>query len=100
MKCKKSLEMISMSTEPEEVITQCIEVISRIINDDTVPRNIRRSADEIKKILLKKENSPSIRAALSIRILDDISTDQNLPLHTRTLIWNLAGQLETIPVDD
>jgi len=89
-----------MSTEPEEVITQCIEVISRIINDDTVPRNIRRSADEIKKILLKKENSVSIRAALSIRILDDISTDQNLPLHTRTLIWNLAGQLETIPVGD
>ncbi|MEA3295006.1 MAG: UPF0147 family protein [Euryarchaeota archaeon] len=92
--------MISMSTEPEEVITQCIEVISRIINDDTVPRNIRRSADEIKKILIKKQDSPSIRAALSIRILDDISTDQNLPLHTRTLIWNLAGQLETIPVDD
>lgn len=89
-----------MSTEPEEVITQCIEVISRIINDDTVPRNIRRSADEIKKILTKKQDSPSIRAALSIRILDDISTDQNLPLHTRTLVWNLAGQLETIPVDD
>jgi len=89
-----------MSTEPEEVITQCIEVISRIINDDTVPRNIRRSADEIKKILIKNQDPPSIRAALSIRILDDISIDQNLPLHTRTLVWNLAGQLETIPVDD
>jgi len=50
--------------------------------------------------MYKKENSPAFKAALSIRILDDISTDQNLPLHTRTLIWNLVGQLETIPVDE
>ena len=89
-----------MSVNPDEIIKQCIEVIERIINDDSVPKNIRRSADEIRTILLKKEDSQSIRAALSIRILDDISTDQNLPLHTRTLIWNLAGQLETIPVGD
>ena len=89
-----------MSVNPDEIIKQCVEVIERIINDDSVPKNIRRSADEIRTILLKEEDSQSIRAALSIRILDDISTDQNLPLHTRTLIWNLAGQLETIPVGD
>jgi uncharacterized protein len=92
--------MMKMSVNPDEIIKQCTEVIERIINDDSVPRNIRRSADEIRTILLKEEDSQSIRAALSIRILDDISTDQNLPLHTRTLIWNLAGQLETIPVSD
>ncbi|MDF1557640.1 MAG: UPF0147 family protein [ANME-2 cluster archaeon] len=87
------------SVEPTEVMRQCIEVIERIINDDSVPRNIRRSADEIKGILSNDQDSTAIRAATSIRILDDISTDQNLPLHTRTTIWNLAGQLETIPVD-
>jgi len=92
--------MIKMSINPDEIIKQCTEVIERIINDDSVPRNIRRSADEIRTILIKEEDSQSTRAALSIRILDDISTDQNLPLHTRTLIWNLAGQLETIPVGD
>lgn len=92
--------MMKMSINPDEIIKQCIEVIERIINDDSVPKNIRRSADEIRTILLKEKDSQSIRAALSIRILDDISTDQNLPLHTRTLIWNLAGQLETIPVGD
>jgi hypothetical protein len=92
--------MMKMSVNPDEIIKQCTEVIERIINDDSVPKNIRRSADEIRTILLKEEDSQSIKAALSIRILDDISTDQNLPLHTRTLIWNLAGQLETIPVSD
>ena len=94
------LKMMRKPAEPAEVIRQCIEVVDRIVNDDSVPRNIRRSADEIKGILSKNEDSTAIRAAKSIRILDDISTDQNLTLHTRTLIWNLAGQLETVPVDE
>ncbi|HUW66886.1 MAG TPA: UPF0147 family protein [Candidatus Nanoarchaeia archaeon] len=89
-----------MPIDSENIIKQCTEVVDRIVNDDSVPKNIRRSADEIKNIMYKKENSPAFKAALSIRILDDISTDQNLPLHTRTLIWNLVGQLETIPVDE
>jgi uncharacterized protein (UPF0147 family) len=89
-----------MTVNSDEIIEQCIEVVDRIINDDSVPKNIRRSADEMKTILSKKEDSAAVKAAVSIRILDDISTDQNLPLHTRTLIWNLAGQLETIPVDN
>ncbi|HUV81697.1 MAG TPA: UPF0147 family protein, partial [archaeon] len=37
-----------------------------MVNDDSVPKNIRRSADEIKNIMYKKENSPAFKAALSI----------------------------------
>ena len=43
--------MINMSIEPEEVIKQCTEVVERIVNDSSVPRNIRRSANEISAIL-------------------------------------------------
>jgi uncharacterized protein (UPF0147 family) len=83
----------------EAVIKQCVEVLSRIKDDDTVPRNIRRSADSVKNILLNAKESPAVRAASSISILDEISNDPNIPLHTRTLIWNIASQLETISVD-
>jgi uncharacterized protein len=83
----------------EAVIKQCVEVLSRIKDDDTVPRNIRRSADSVKNILLDTKESPAVRAASSISILDEISNDPNIPLHTRTLIWNIASQLETISVE-
>ncbi|HTY90866.1 MAG TPA: UPF0147 family protein [Methanocella sp.] len=83
----------------EAVIKQCVDVLSRIKDDDTVPRNIRRSADSVKTILLNSKESPAVRAASSISILDEISNDPNIPLHTRTLIWNIASQLETISVD-
>lgn len=83
----------------ENVIKQCVEVLERIMSDDTVPRNIRRSAESVKSTLLNEQDSEAIRAASAISVLDEISNDPNIPLHTRTLIWNVASQLETIPVD-
>jgi uncharacterized protein (UPF0147 family) len=83
----------------ENVIKQCVEVLEHIISDDTVPRNIRRSAESVKSTLLNEEDSEAIRAASAISILDEISNDPNIPLHTRTLIWNVASQLETVPVE-
>ncbi len=83
----------------DAVIKQCVEVLMHIKDDDTVPRNIRRSADNVKNILMDNKESPAVRAASSISILDEISNDPNIPLHTRTLIWNIASQLETISVE-
>ena len=82
----------------EKVIKQCVEILERIMSDDTVPRNIRRSAENVKGILLQEGLAEAVKAASAISILDEISNDPNIPLHTRTLIWNVASQLETIPV--
>jgi uncharacterized protein len=68
------------------------------MNDDAVPRNIRRSAESAKAILVDPNINEAVKAASAISILDEISNDPNIPLHTRTLIWNVASQLETIPV--
>ncbi len=89
-----------MSVNPQDVIKQSIQVLDHIANDSSVPRNIRRSANEI-LVTLRKEDEPLfLRTSSSIPILEDISNDPNIPLHTRTLIWNVASQLETIPVDE
>ena len=88
------------SVDPTEVIRQCLQVLESINNDSSVPRNIRRSVNEIADILNNQTEPLFLRAASSISILEDISNDPNLPLHTRTLICNLSSQLETIPVDE
>lgn len=88
-----------MPPNTNEVIRQCIEVLERIINDDSVPRNIRRNADSMKNTLSNEKEKISIRAAMVVSRLDEIGNDPNVPLHTRTLIWGLSSQLETIPVD-
>jgi len=91
--------VITVSENPSEVIKQCVDVLDRIINDDSVPRNIRRSADNIKNTLSKQKEPLSRRVAMVISTLDEIGNDPNVPIHTRTLIWGLSSRLESIPVD-
>ena len=83
----------------DETIKQCIDVLNSIQSDEVVPRNIRRNAEKVKNTLQGEDNNMAVKVASSISILDEISNDPNLPLHTRTLVWNVASQLETIPLD-
>ncbi len=80
----------------DEVIKHSLEILTRIAQDDSVPRNIRRAADDARSKLQNQEESEAVRASYVISILDDISNDPNMPLHTRTLIWNVASQLEKV----
>jgi len=84
----------------EKVPESVLEALDRIIQDDTVPRNIRRAASEIKESLLHGKDSLAVRAATAISILEEISSDPNLPMHVRTLIWNVSSQLERIAVEE
>lgn len=91
--------VITVPENSSDIIRQCIDVLDRIINDDSVPRNIRRSADIIKNILANEKEPMPMRAAMVISNLDEIGNDPNVPIHTRTLIWGLSSRLESIPVD-
>ncbi|MDK2795235.1 MAG: uncharacterized protein PWQ58_434 [Archaeoglobaceae archaeon] len=79
---------------PESVL----DTLDRLIQDDTVPRSVRKVASEIKEKLLSSKKV-SVEAASAITVLEDISADPNLPMHVRTMIWNLASQLERISVE-
>ena len=77
-------------------LRQIIEVLDQLAEDTSVPRNIRRGATSAKERLLHTKEAMDVRAASAIFILDDLANDPNIPLHGRTLIWNLISQLETI----
>jgi uncharacterized protein (UPF0147 family) len=67
-----------------------------LAEDTSVPRNIRRGASEAKDLLLKEEDALDVRVASAIFMMDELANDPNIPLHGRTLIWNIISQLETI----
>jgi uncharacterized protein (UPF0147 family) len=74
-------------------------MLQQIMEDSTIPRNIRRVADETRRVLQDSGKSIGLRAATAISIIDEISNDPNMPVHARTRIWELVSQLETIPLD-
>jgi len=82
--------------DDEEKIRQITEVLDQLIEDTSVPKNIRRAAEEAKGNLLDKSKDLGVRVSSANYILEDISNDRNLPLHARTIIWNVSGELETI----
>ena len=80
----------------EAKLVQAIRLLNRIIGDSSVPRNIRRAAIEALKMLQDASLSPGVRAANAVSVLDEISQDPNMPIHTRTAIWNIMAILSTV----
>ncbi len=79
-----------------KLIEQAIFLLQRIVEDTGIPRNIRRAAAQAIEVLKDKSQSPGLRAANAVGILDEISTDPNMPLFARTRIWQVVSILEQI----
>lgn len=77
-------------------LKQVAEIMARVAEDTSVPRNIRRAANEAREILLKTGDDPVVKASSATMILDEISNDPNMPIHTRTTIWSALSVLETV----
>ena len=82
----------------EAIIKQCTSVLGQIIEDGSVPRNIRRAAEEARTVLFDTNTSPVVRAASAMSILNEVGNDLNIPLHARTLVWGIASQLERVSI--
>ncbi|ABN69733.1 Protein of unknown function UPF0147 [Staphylothermus marinus F1] len=80
----------------ETKIRNAMYMLMSIINDTAVPRNIRRAATEALNHLRNPKLTPGVRAANAISVLDSISQDPNMPINTRTKIWQIIAILETV----
>ena len=79
-----------------DTFNEVSEILKHIMENSSVPRNIRRAADESNTILSNEEEDETVRASAVILILDEISNDPNIPIHARTLIWEILSKLESI----
>ncbi|MFA5945219.1 MAG: UPF0147 family protein, partial [Candidatus Thermoplasmatota archaeon] len=55
-----------------------------------------RGAEAIKALLTDQSQPLDVRKSKAIGTLDDMANDPNIPLHGRTLVWNLMSQMETL----
>jgi len=82
--------------EYKRKLSQAIQVLTVIADDNTTPRNIRRTAKNASEMLVDENLSIAARAANAIAVLEDISQDPNMPMYSRTRIWNAISVLEGI----
>ena len=87
---KKKVSIATLRGDIEAVA----ELMQNVLEDTTVPRNIRGAVDEAKKVILSATDDVAMSRA--IYLLDDVSNDINLPSHARTDIWTIISELETL----
>ena len=73
-------------------IDEVCEILEYITNENSVPRNIREAANESSKLLKDEEKDQSVRISTVLGKLDEISNDPNIPVHARTLIWEVLSK--------
>lgn len=85
-----------MMVKNMEEITQIIEAINELQNDNTVPKNIKIKLQSIASILNGEEENMSIKVNKALDELEEISDDANIQSYTRTQLWNIVSLLESI----
>ncbi len=85
-----------LTPEQRAKIEQVTKGLDMLQEDTSVPRNIRRGADEAKKLLWDEGLALDVRKSGAIGILDELANDPNIPIYGRTLIWSIMSQLEPI----
>jgi uncharacterized protein (UPF0147 family) len=78
-------------------VSDVMETIKEIVEDPTLPKNIRAKLEEITNCL-KSANPKEIRlkADKCINNLDEISSDVNIQPFVRTQLWSVVSMLEAL----
>ena len=72
-----------------------IVLLENIISDRGVPKNVKGSVEEALNIL-KNPKTNNVKIAETVSILDEVGTDPNLTVYTRTLLWDAVSKLEAL----
>lgn len=70
------------------------DMLGDLVNDSTIPKNIRKALSEAKDRLDSDEEN-SVKVSAAIYLIDSITEDINMPAHARTQIWAIMGALES-----
>ena len=69
-------------------------LMDNVINDNGVPRNIRKSVSDAKEAISKEGDEVNVTSA--IYLLDECLNDINMPMHSRSEIMEIISELERL----
>ena len=73
-----------------------IEELTEILEDTTIPKNVRLKIESAILALQDKEIEESLRANKALQELDDLAENPNIPSYIRPQLWNVVSQLEAL----
>lgn len=80
----------------QEKILEVLQLLEQILNDQSVPKNVRLKISNAIQALNLKEQASEVKISKSLQELDELDDNPNIPAYTRTQIWNAVSFLESI----
>ncbi len=71
------------------------DMVETLMNDATIPKNIRKALSEAKTRLDSGEDK-GVKVSAAIYLIESVSDDINMPAHARTQIWAIMSALESL----
>lgn len=78
---------------------EVVYLLEELSQDSSVPKNVRKNAQDARTKLESQKISLDIRCATAISMLDDISNDPNVPSHGRESLYTIISKLEALSKD-
>jgi len=84
-------------TEEQQKTFKNVEgLLHGMMGDRSVPRNVKRVAQQGINIIHQANESPGILASNVLYLIVDLSSDPNIPFHSRTVLYRIISLLEPI----
>lgn len=77
------------------ITQEVLAEFEKIIDDESVPKNIKSKINELISMFDDKETTPECKNNRALQELDEISEESNVPEHVRTHIWSIVSLLES-----
>ena len=85
-----------MDEETKNQIEQIKELAGEILDERSVPKNMRIKINEALKKVFSKEKLEGVDLSNTMHILNEASGDPNTPVYIKTTLWELISALEEI----
>ena len=89
------MEEAMVAKMAEQKMRSIISALNEILEDTTVPRNVKEKIQAVIDSLENESAERSLRIDKALQIIDEITSDSNIMPYTRTQIWSIVSMLES-----
>ncbi len=79
------MELSDVITKIEETLQNC-----------SMPRRVKGTLTHVKEELMKDNPELAVRATTAVYELDEVANDINIPMHAKTVLWDIISDLEAL----
>lgn len=77
-------------------LEDAISGIDETLNGKGIPKRVKEALSKVKEELTAEKPELAVRVTSAIYELDDIANDVNIPMHAKTLLWDIISDLESL----